>query len=216
MLRAAVAEGSEVGLKAKAVMAEGGLVSDDLVCGIIEERIKKPDCGAGFMLDGFPRTIPQAEKLDALLKARGEKVTMVLSLEVPDGVLEARICGRWIHKPSGRSYHVTFAPPKSLEKGATPSADNMKDDETGEALIQRKDDTKEALKERLTAYHEQTTPILGHYEPSGAVAKVNGDQTPDDVWDAVSAVIEPLKPDSSLCGPPSSANGGDDDCCVLA
>merc|ERR1712100_181411 len=98
-----------------------------------------------------------------MLKHKGEKVTMVLSLEVPDSVLEARICGRWIHKKSGRSYHVKFFPPKSLKAGMTPSAETMRDDVTGEALMQRKDDTKEALGNRLAQYHSQTTPILGYY-----------------------------------------------------
>jgi adenylate kinase len=196
MLRAAVHEGTEVGLKAKAVMESGGLVSDDIVCGIIADRIEKPDCSGGFMLDGFPRTVVQAEKLDALLKAKGEKVTMVLSLEVPDSVLEARICGRWIHKKSGRSYHVKFCPPKSLKKGMTANASNMLDDQTGEALMQRKDDTKEALAKRLTNYHSQTTPILGYYDRTckvSPVTHVNGDQSPAKVWSDVSGVIDCLR-----------------------
>jgi adenylate kinase len=110
MLRAAVAAGTPVGKQAKAVMESGGLVSDDLVVGIISERIKKPDCAKGFILDGFPRTVAQASKLDAVLASSGEAVSCIIALEVPDAALTERICGRWVHKESGRSYHVKYAP----------------------------------------------------------------------------------------------------------
>lgn len=113
-------------------MSEGGLVSDDIVVGIIKDRIAMPDCVRGFILDGFPRTLKQAEMLDALLAETGDKVGCVIEFNVPDSILEERICGRWIHKASGRSYHVKFNPPKSLGSAA-PSAATMLDDATGEA-----------------------------------------------------------------------------------
>eukprot|EP01043_Picozoa_sp_COSAG02_P045876 COSAG02_NODE_4238_length_5598_cov_1.502637_3_plen_301_part_00 len=169
MLRAAVAAGTEVGKKAQALMKAGALVGDDIVIGIIKDRIQEPDCATGFILDGFPRTLVQAKALDALLADGGECVNSVISLEVPDSVLEERICGRWIHKASGRSYHVKFAPPKSYDGSSTPSADNMRDDVTGEALMQRSDDTAEALVKRLQGYHSETVPVLEHYRPHGAL-----------------------------------------------
>lgn len=178
MLRAAVAAQTEVGKQAKAVMESGGLVSDEIVVGIIRDRIEEKDCKAGFILDGFPRTLVQTKMLDEMLAAKGEAVSSVLALEVPDAVLEERICGRWIHKKSGRSYHVKFAPPKSLpiHPMVKPTEKNMLDDVTKEPLMQRKDDTAEALKKRLKGYHAQTVPILGHYEPRGVVARVNANQ----------------------------------------
>eukprot|EP00930_Biecheleria_cincta_P021102 TRINITY_DN15714_c0_g1_i2.p1 TRINITY_DN15714_c0_g1~~TRINITY_DN15714_c0_g1_i2.p1 ORF type:complete len:285 (-),score=56.98 TRINITY_DN15714_c0_g1_i2:79-891(-) len=161
MLRAAVAAGSPVGLQAKNVMEKGGLVSDDLVVGIIKERVASEDCACGFILDGFPRTVAQAKMLDGMLAESGDKVTQVVSLEVPESLLEERICGRWIHKASGRSYHIKGAPPKSLKPGMEPSPANMLDDQTGEPLMQRADDTKEALKSRLEGYHRETMPRRG-------------------------------------------------------
>ena len=127
-----------------------------LVVSVIEERIKEPDCKGGFILDGFPRTVAQATMLDAALATAGDRVSTVLALEVPDAVLTERICGRWVHKQSGRSYHVKFSPPRSLAAGATPSEATMLDDETGEPLMQRADDTEEALTKRLKGYHDQT------------------------------------------------------------
>merc|ERR1719201_3090225 len=189
MLRAAVAAGSEVGLKAKDVMASGGLVSDELVVSIIRERIKESDCEGGFILDGFPRTVEQAKMLDEMLTSAGDKVSLVLALEVPDEVLTERICGRWVHKASGRSYHVKFAKPKSLVDGAVPSLETMLDDETGEPLMQRADDTEEALTKRLQGYHEQTVPILSHYEPAGVVSRVNANVNPDEVWTSIQGVL---------------------------
>ena len=180
MLRAAVAAKTEVGMRAKAAMSAGKLVTDDIVVGIIRDRIQEKDCQTGFMLDGFPRTMAQTKALDAMLAENGEAVTAVVEFNVPDERLEARICGRWIHKPSGRSYHATYSPamPASLKatNGADACADNMKDDDTGEQLIQRKDDTKEALGNRLREYHSSTTPILDHYKPTGNVHRINADQ----------------------------------------
>ena len=193
MLRAAVAAKTEVGLRAKAAMSSGQLVTDDIVVGIIRDRIQEADCRGGFMLDGFPRTMAQTKALDAMLKESGEAVTAVVEFNVPDERLEARICGRWIHKKSGRSYHATYAPamPASLKAagGAEACADNMKDDETGEQLIQRKDDTKEALRTRLGEYHKSTTPILKHYKPTGNVHRINADQKKNQVSSDVLALL---------------------------
>merc|ERR1712010_375955 len=165
MLRAAVAAETPVGLKAKAAMAAGELVTDEIVIGIIADRIQEDDCKTGFILEGFPRTIDQAKALDAMLAKNNESVSSVMALEVADEQLEERICGRWIHKASGRSYHTTYNPPKSMKKGKDGKVDpaSMKDDATGEALMQRSDDTAEALVNRLKGYHSDTTPVLDHY-----------------------------------------------------
>ena len=120
MLRAAIAAGTEVGKKAKVAIDAGALVTDDIVCGIIADRIKESGCAEGFILDGFPHSVEQAKKLDEVLKKNGEEVARVVELQVPDAVLTERICGRWIHKASGRSYHVKFNPPKSLKAGRRP------------------------------------------------------------------------------------------------
>ena len=186
MLRAAVAAGTAVGLHAKEVMASGALVSDEIVCAIIKERIAAADCAKGFILDGFPRTVEQAKQLDSMLREAGLKVTFVLALEVPDAVLTERICGRWIHKESGRSYHVKFAPPKSLGD-KEPSEATMLDDETGEPLMQRADDTEEALVKRLASYHKQTVPILEHY--AKVVRRVDAAAAPADVWQSIAPVL---------------------------
>lgn len=127
--------------------------------------------------------------LDAMLAAKGEKVKTVLALQVPDALLEARICGRWVHKASGRSYHVANKKPKSLPDGATPTAENMLDDVTGESLMQRADDTKEALAKRLEGYHAQTVPILAHYELSRCVEKVDANRGMDTVWASIEQII---------------------------
>lgn len=191
MLRAAVAAQTEVGKQAQAVMKAGGLVSDDIVVGIIRDRIKEDDCRFGFILDGFPRTLAQARALDKMLAEEGACVTKVIELEVPDSVLEERITGRWIDKPSGRSYHVKYAPPKSMKLDANgkPIPDTMKDDVTGNQLMQRPDDTSEALTKRLKSYHRETVPILAHYRPHGVVRAVNANQDMDDVWAGVKGAL---------------------------
>jgi adenylate kinase len=188
MLREAVASGTETGLKAKSVMESGGLVSDQLVMGILRDRIAAEDCKSGFILDGFPRTIEQTKMLDTMLSESGQKVAYVIALQVPDAVLTERISGRWVHKASGRSYHIKFAPPRSLGNNE-PSAETMFDDETGEPLIQRADDTEEALVSRLKSYHASTEPILNHYEPTGAVSKVDANRTQELVWDSILDIL---------------------------
>jgi len=191
MLREAVAQGTEVGKRAKAVMESGGLVSDDILIAMIAERIQNEDCSKGFILDGMPRTIVQAKAVDAMLAKTGESVSLVMAFDVAPEVLEERICGRWMHKASGRSYHVKFRPPKSMKLGADgkPVPETMKDDETGEALYQRADDTAEALKKRLASYNESTVPILDHYAPKGIVRKIDAGKKMDEVWAEVSAKL---------------------------
>jgi len=179
MLRAAVAAETETGKVAKELMAEGKLVPDELVCAIIEERVKDKDCESGYILDGFPRTLAQATALEEMLGKTGDKVTQVIEFDVPDGVLTQRICGRWMHKSSGRSYHVENKRPKSYSGSEPASCENMLDDETGEPLYQRADDTEDALPKRLEAYHNDTRPILKHFGPE--ICKIIDCNRPIDV-----------------------------------
>jgi adenylate kinase len=197
MLRAAVSAGTDVGKKAEAVMKAGGLVSDDIVIGIIKERIRDRDCRYGFILDGFPRTLGQAVALDEMLAEEGASVTKVVELQIPDTVLEDRICGRWIHKASGRSYHVKYAPPTSmkLDKDGKAIAETMLDNDTGTPLEQRKDDTPDALVKRLKSYHAETVPILDHYRPNGVVRAVNAKQGVEGVWKEIMEAL--ARPKSS-------------------
>lgn len=149
MLRAAVKAGTELGLAAKKVMDAGGLVSDDIIIGLVKERIAQADCANGFLFDGFPRTIPQAEAM----KAAGVKIDCVLEIDVPDSVIIERMSGRRVHVASGRTYHVTFNPPQVAGK----------DDVTGEDLIQREDDAEVTVRKRLDVYHQQTRPLVDYY-----------------------------------------------------
>ncbi|KAG9147247.1 hypothetical protein Leryth_017994 [Lithospermum erythrorhizon] len=179
MLRAAVAAKTPLGVKAKEAMEKGELVSDDLVVGIIDEAMKKPSCQKGFILDGFPRTVVQAEKLDQMLQNQGAKVDKVLNFAIDDSILEERITGRWIHPSSGRTYHTKFAPPK------VPGVDDV----SGEPLIQRKDDTKEVLKSRLDAFHRQTEPVVDYYSKKGIVANLPAEKPPKEVTAEVQKVL---------------------------
>eukprot|EP00933_Yihiella_yeosuensis_P081255 TRINITY_DN94833_c0_g1_i1.p1 TRINITY_DN94833_c0_g1~~TRINITY_DN94833_c0_g1_i1.p1 ORF type:complete len:310 (+),score=52.51 TRINITY_DN94833_c0_g1_i1:105-1034(+) len=188
MLRAAVSLGTAIGREAETIMKRGGLVPDELVLKLIKGRVQLSDCSKGFILDGFPRTVEQAKGLDAILQETKDDMTCVIALDVPDEALAERICGRWVHKASGRSYHATRAPPKSLKAGETPTAENMRDDETGEPLMQRADDTKEALEARLGLYHKETIPILSHYSTTGKVRKVDVNCKPEEMWN----VFEPI------------------------
>jgi adenylate kinase len=149
MLRAAVKAGTPLGVKAKQVMDSGALVSDDIIIGLVKERITQPDCAQGFLFDGFPRTIPQADAM----KAAGVKLDFVLEIDVPDSAIIERMSGRRVHLASGRSYHVVFNPPKVAGK----------DDATGEDLIQRKDDEEATVRTRLEVYQSQTRPLVEYY-----------------------------------------------------
>ena len=149
MLRAAVKAGTPMGLAAKKVMDAGGLVSDDIILGLIAERLKQPDCAKGFLFDGFPRTIPQAEAL----RAQGIELDYVLEIDVSDEEIIKRMSGGRVHQASGRTYHVVFNAPKVAGK----------DDLTGESLIQRDDDQEETVRKRLTVYHSQTQPLIEYY-----------------------------------------------------
>jgi len=201
MLRGEVAKGTDIGKQAEEAMARGDLVSDELVIKIVQSRISEEDCEDGFILDGFPRTTPQAEALDAMLEESGEQVSKIFNLKVPDDVVVQRITGRWIHKPSGRSYHVLWNPPKSLgDKEASP--ETMLDDVTGEPLTQRADDTKEAAVARIAKYYSETEPILEHYSKKGGnIATINGDQGIDEVAADIAAELpstSPASPDLSI------------------
>jgi adenylate kinase len=149
MLRAAVKAGTQLGIAAKQVMDAGGLVSDDIIIGLVKERITQPDCAKGFLFDGFPRTIPQADSM----KNAGVKLDVVLEIDVPDSAIIERISGRRIHPASGRTYHVKFNPPKVAGK----------DDLTFEDLIQRDDDKEETVRKRLAVYQSQTRPLVSYY-----------------------------------------------------
>ena len=154
MLRAAVKAGTPLGIEAKKVMDAGGLVSDDLIINLVKERIAEADCANGFLFDGFPRTIPQAE---ALVKA-GVELDHVLEIAVEDEEIVQRIAGRRVHEASGRVYHTVYNPPKV----------EGKDDVTGEDLVQRKDDTEETVRHRLSVYHSQTKPLVDFYQKLAA------------------------------------------------
>jgi adenylate kinase len=149
MLRAAVKAGTPLGIEAKKVMDAGGLVSDDLIINLVKERIAQGDCAKGFLFDGFPRTIPQAEAM----KAAGVKLDYVLEIDVPFDAIIERMSGRRSHPPSGRTYHVKFNPPKV----------EGKDDVTGEPLVQREDDKEDTVKNRLQVYNNQTRPLVDYY-----------------------------------------------------
>lgn len=149
MLRAAVAAGTPLGLAAKQVMDAGGLVSDDLIIGLVRDRLAAPDCARGYLFDGFPRTLPQAESL----KTAQIAIDYVIEIDVPESDIVARMSGRRVHPPSGRSYHVLFNPPKR---------DGV-DDLTGEPLVQRQDDLEETVRKRLMVYASQTRPLVDYY-----------------------------------------------------
>ncbi|MFP8965589.1 adenylate kinase [Pokkaliibacter sp. CJK22405] len=162
MLRAAVKAGTPLGLQAKEVMASGGLVSDDLIIALVKERIAQDDCASGFLFDGFPRTIPQAEAL----RDAGVKLDHIVQIDVDDEEIVKRMSGRRIHEASGRVYHTVYNPPK--EEG--------KDDITGEPLMQREDDKEETVRKRLQVYHTQTAPLVDFYKQLAESDPVNAPQ----------------------------------------
>jgi adenylate kinase len=199
MLRSQVAKKTTLGREAKKIMDQGGLVSDEIVIGMIKAElegnseckggcvdtasyvaIRLTDMGYSFILDGFPRTVVQAQRLDAMLADRNQKLQHAVELEIDDGLLVSRITGRLVHPASGRSYHRVFNPPK----------ENMKDDITGEPLVQRSDDNAEALKKRLVTYHEQTAPVVGYYQKTGIWKGIDASQEPGAVWKSLLGVFE--------------------------
>ena len=177
MLRAAVAAGTSLGQQAKAIMESGGLVSDDIIVGLVKERIQEVDCENGCLFDGFPRTIPQAQAM----VNENISIDHVLEIAVADEELIQRLSGRRVHPGSGRVYHVVFNPPK--EAGV--------DDETGEALIQREDDQEETVRNRLAVYHDQTQPLVSFYRELGGVQydQLDGVGAVDDIANHITSVL---------------------------
>lgn len=184
MLRAAIKAGTELGMKAKKIMDAGQLVPDDVIIGLVEGRIKEADCAGGFLFDGFPRTLAQAEAM----KNAGVKIDYVIEIAVPDEEIVERMSGRRVHTASGRTYHVKFNPPKVADK----------DDVTGEPLVIRPDDQAETVKERLRVYHAQTKPLIEYYSKWAATGdagaprhcKVSGTGTVEQIRDRVFASIK--------------------------
>jgi len=184
MLRAAVKAGTPMGVEAKKVMDAGGLVSDEIILGLIDERLKQDDCKSGYLFDGFPRTLAQADAL----KANGVPVDAVVEIDVDDAEIIKRMGGRRVHLASGRTYHVIFNPPK--EEG--------KDDETGEPLVQRDDDQEATVKERLNVYHDQTEPLISYYskwaeegsDSAPRYVKINGIGKVEEIRDAIYAGLD--------------------------
>lgn len=173
MLRAAVKAGTELGKEAKKVMDAGGLISDEIIMGLIKERVKDDDCKNGYLFDGFPRTLVQADAL----KTEGIAIDAVVEIDVDDAEIIKRMSGRRVHLASGRTYHVTFNPPKV----------EGKDDETGEDLVQRDDDQESVVKNRLDIYHDQTEPLINYYNSMDGInyVKVNGIGSVDGIRDQI-------------------------------
>lgn len=180
MLRAAVAQGTEMGLAAKKSMDAGALVPDEVVIGVVRDRLAESDAAEGFLLDGFPRTIEQAESLDAMLASTGRGVTDVLLLDVPESELVDRLAGRRLCKGCGKGYHIHFDPPK--EGGACDVCE-------GE-LFQRDDDNETTVRNRLDVYRRQTEPVVGYYDRRGVLKKIVGSgMTPDEVFGAIEKIL---------------------------
>ena len=180
MLRAAVKNGTALGRKAKTFMDAGGLVPDEVVIGIVKERLAEPDCGKGFILDGFPRTIPQAEALDRVTKELGKEIRFVLSLEVDQNDLMERLCGRRTCTGCGAMYHVKFNPPKSEGKC----------DKCGAGLIQRDDDKEETIMNRLANYNKATAPLLDYYKNTGKIRSVMASGEIDAIYNSIVKILQ--------------------------
>jgi adenylate kinase len=174
MLRAARKAGTELGRKADEFMSRGALVPDEVVIGLVEERLELPDASAGFVLDGFPRTVPQAEALDRLLVRMGRGIAHVILLEVPDELIIERITGRRVGESSGRIYHIKYDPPPSPDRG-----------EGGERLLIRDDDREEVVRPRQVAYAAQTAPLVAYYANKGLLRRVDGVGSVDEVTSAI-------------------------------
>lgn len=181
MLRAQVAKKTALGREAKKIMDAGGLVSDEIMVNMIKNELENnQECKNGFILDGFPRTVTQAEKLDDMLSVTRKPLQHAVELQIDDSLLVSRITGRLVHPASGRSYHKIFNPPK----------ESMKDDITGEPLIQRSDDNAETLKKRLATYHQQTTPVVSYYQKTGIWKPIDASQEPGVVWKSLLKVFD--------------------------
>ncbi|AGC69574.1 adenylate kinase Adk [Thermoclostridium stercorarium subsp. stercorarium DSM 8532] len=179
IFRANIKEGTELGKKAKEYIDQGLLVPDDLTVSIVKDRIQKPDCSNGFLLDGFPRTIPQAEQLDEVLKGMGLKLDAVINLEVPDEVIVKRMAGRRVCRRCGMAYHVVTNPPRVEGKC----------DSCGDELIIRDDDKEETVIERLKTYHEKTEPLIGYYKEKGLLLQFDGTKA---ILETTSEIMEAL------------------------
>eukprot|EP00397_Hematodinium_sp_SG-2012_P012105 GEMP01012266.1.p1 GENE.GEMP01012266.1~~GEMP01012266.1.p1 ORF type:complete len:771 (+),score=170.02 GEMP01012266.1:125-2437(+) len=189
LLRQAIAKGTDVGKVAQEMMLDGDFASDDIICQLIVERAKEEDCSKGFVLDGYPRTKSQARQLDDMLLENCDLVTAVIEMRVDDtSILEERVTGRWTHLASGRAFHIVYAPPKSYNAHEAPTADNMRDDETGEALMQRDDDTPETLKKRMRKYIDETAPVLDHYK--SVLKRVDASKFPMEIVGDVQRTLE--------------------------
>ncbi len=181
MLRAAIGAGTELGLKAKAVMEAGELVSDDIMIGMISERLDEPDCANGFILDGFPRTVAQAEGLDTMLQDKGLALDAVVEVRVPDQKLVDRITGRFTCAKCGEGYHDSFKTPE--KEGVCDKCGNTE-------FSRRSDDNEETVKSRLKAYHEQTAPLLPFYEDKGLLRVVDGDRDMDVITTDIKRIFQ--------------------------
>jgi adenylate kinase len=183
ILRHAVKDSTELGNQAKEFMDKGDLVPDDLICAVIVERIDSPEARDGFLLDGFPRTIPQAEALGEALEGLGRRLTAVLSIEAPDEEVIRRLSGRRVCEKNGHLYHVDFDPPKNL--GFC--------DQDGSPLAQRDDDKEETVRHRLEVFHEQTAPLIDYYEKQGVLRRFDGTRAPDEVHGHIRATLATLR-----------------------
>src|SRR4051794_14070376 len=188
ILRAAVKEGSDLGKEAKAYMDRGDLVPDDLICKVIMERVDSEEAADGFLLDGFPRTVKQAEVLEEALERRSRKLTAALLIEVDDEEVVRRLSGRRICVKNQHVYHVEFDPPKKEDVC----------DQDGSRLIQRDDDKPETVRKRLSVYHEQTSPLIGWYEDKGLLRKFDGTRSPDEVHQHIRATLATIKLEAEL------------------
>jgi adenylate kinase len=183
MLRANVEEGTELGRKAKEYMDAGELVPDDVIVAMAAERLGEDDAQDGFILDGFPRTVPQAQALDKQLSQMGRRITAVLLIDVPDQEVVRRLSGRRVCVKAGHNYHVEFDPPKREDVC----------DQDGSRLMQRDDDKPEVIERRLRVYHEQTEPLVDYYDEKGVLRRLDGTRGPSEVHDHIRAVIATLR-----------------------